>query len=68
MLDGNVVYQGNKDLLKDIFNGNSKVIWGFTASTGRKYNLQYFCLRRLAQYTGDTGTTLSNLVPIQLTR
>ena len=48
LLDGNIVYKGNKDLINDIFNGKTQVIWGFTASTGRKYNLQYFCLRRLA--------------------
>ncbi|MCR9249141.1 MAG: L-type lectin-domain containing protein [bacterium] len=47
-LDGNEVYKGNRDLVNDIFNGNSDVIWGFTASTGRKHNLQYFCLKRLA--------------------
>ena len=47
-LDGRVVYQGKKDLINAVFGGNTKVIWGFTASTGRKYNLQYFCLKRLA--------------------
>ncbi len=47
-LDDNVVYQGNQDLKNDIFKGHNQVIWGFTASTGRKYNLQYFCLKRLA--------------------
>lgn len=49
LLDGNIVYQGRRDLINEIFKGNSMVIWGFTASTGRKYNLQYFCLKRLAQ-------------------
>lgn len=48
MLDGATVYRGNIDLVKDIFNGHTQVIWGFTASTGRKYNRQYFCLKRLA--------------------
>jgi hypothetical protein len=48
-LDGQIVYQGNRDLIKDVFNGATKVTWGFTASTGRKSNLQYFCLKRLAQ-------------------
>jgi hypothetical protein len=47
-LDGRVVYQGNKDLINTVFAGNPMVIWGFTASTGRKHNLQYFCLKRLA--------------------
>lgn len=47
-LDGNEVYSGKRDLINDIFNGETKVIWGFTASTGRKHNLQYFCLKRFA--------------------
>jgi hypothetical protein len=47
-LDGNIVYKGNRNLINDIFEGSTDVIWGFTASTGRKYNLQYFCFRRLA--------------------
>ncbi|MCG8309038.1 MAG: lectin [Cytophagales bacterium] len=37
-----------KDLLNKVFSGNTNVIWGFTASTGRKHNLQYFCLKRFA--------------------
>jgi hypothetical protein len=47
-LDGRLVYQGKKDLINKVFEGKTKVIWGFTASTGRKHNLQYFCLKRLA--------------------
>ena len=47
-LDNTIVYQGNKNLVEDIFNGNTEVIWGFTSSTGNKYNLQYFCFRRIA--------------------
>ena len=45
--DGAIVYEGTRDLLNDIFEGEKNVIWGFTASTGRAHNLQYFCLRRL---------------------
>ncbi|MCZ6692571.1 MAG: L-type lectin-domain containing protein [Bacteroidetes bacterium] len=48
LLDNKVVFEGTKDLVNDIFDGETKVIWGFTASTGRAYNLQYFCFRRLA--------------------
>lgn len=47
-LDGNIVYQGQRNLVRDVFNGQTQVIWGFTASTGMKYNLQYFCLRQIA--------------------
>lgn len=46
-LDNSIVYQGQKDLVEDIFEGEANVIWGFTASTGRKYNQQYFCLKRI---------------------
>jgi len=47
-LDNTVVYQGKRDLVDEIFEGETKAIWGFTASTGRLHNLQYFCFRRLA--------------------
>jgi hypothetical protein len=46
-LDDKVVYRGVRDIVKDVFDGQTKLIWGFTASTGRKHNLQYFCLRTL---------------------
>jgi hypothetical protein len=36
------VYQGKKDLINKVFAGKTKVIWGFTASTGRKYNRSIF--------------------------
>ncbi|MEQ8240214.1 MAG: L-type lectin-domain containing protein [Cyclobacteriaceae bacterium] len=45
--DGVKVVSQKRDLIGDIFGGETQVIWGFTASTGRKYNLQYFCLRRM---------------------
>ncbi|MFT5917506.1 MAG: hypothetical protein ACJAWV_003423 [Flammeovirgaceae bacterium] len=44
-LDGNTIFEGKRDLINDIFDGKTQAIWGFTASTGRKYNLQYFCLK-----------------------
>jgi hypothetical protein len=47
-LDGKIVYSGKRDLIKDIFSGETKVIWGFTASTGNKFNQQYFCLKKFA--------------------
>lgn len=50
-LDDQLRVEVNKDLLNDIFKGNKEVIWGFTASTGRKHNLQYFCLKRFANLT-----------------
>ena len=47
--DGVIVYQENRDLINDLFDGSTEVIWGFTGSTGRAHNLQYFCLRRFAR-------------------
>lgn len=47
-LDNLVVYQGTRNLIQDVFEGETKVIWGFTASTGMKHNLQYFCFRKIA--------------------
>ncbi|MFT4738430.1 MAG: hypothetical protein ACI92W_002552, partial [Paraglaciecola sp.] len=55
-IDGQTVYTGKKDLINEIFNGEAKVIWGFTASTGRKFNQQYFCLKRLAEQMPMEGS------------
>ncbi|TAH18767.1 MAG: lectin [Cytophagales bacterium] len=46
-LDDRIVYRGIRDVVKEVFGGQTQLIWGFTASTGRKHNLQYFCLRTL---------------------
>lgn len=45
--DGVQVVKVERDLIQDIFEGETRVIWGFTASTGRAHNLQYFCLRKM---------------------
>ena len=47
-LDDHLRIEVKKDLFNEIFKANKKVIWGFTASTGRKHNLQYFCLKKFA--------------------
>ena len=36
-----------RDIVQDIFGGNSKVYWGATAATGRKVNFQDVCIRKL---------------------
>lgn len=59
-LDGREVYSGRRNLVDDIFGGQTQVIWGFTASTGREHNLQYFCLKRFAQLGIEEETTLSD--------
>lgn len=48
MFDGQVVHRATRDLVNDVFGGQASVVWGFTASTGRAHNLQYFCLKNLA--------------------
>jgi hypothetical protein len=68
-LDGMIAYKGNIDLIGDVFYGKTNVIWGFTASTGNKYNLQYFCLKRLAYLDNDHSTDddkTSQTVPLNL--
>jgi hypothetical protein len=62
-LDGEIVFEGIRDLVKDIFKGETKVIWGFTSSTGRKHNLQYFCLKRLVQRTNPIEPTTVKVKP-----
>ena len=57
-LDGKLHFEIQKDLLQDPFKGNTNVIWGFTASTGRKHNLQYFCLKKFAS---NPTSKISNL-------
>ena len=58
-LDDQLRIEVKKDLLNDIFKGNKEVIWGFTASTGRKYNLQYFCLKRFANLDASKSENLA---------
>ena len=58
-LDDEIRVEKSKDLLNDIFKGNTNVIWGFTASTGRKHNLQYFCLKRFANLSVPNKSNLA---------
>jgi len=71
-LDYQVVYEGQHNLIEKIFNGNREVIWGFTASTGRKYNLQYFCLKRLAYLPNEYFDTIApaseDRIPVRITQ
>lgn len=65
-LDGAIVYKGQRDLIKDVFEGQTKVIWGFTASTGKKSNMQYFCLRNLAQVAPPPMLKKPTVVPVEI--
>lgn len=47
--DFELVLSFERDLVDSIFGGNALVVWGFTSSTGRKHNLQYFCLNTMAK-------------------
>lgn len=53
-LDNTLVYEIQEKLQNTIFKDMTDVYWGFTASTGRKHNLQYFCLKRITQYVTPT--------------
>lgn len=57
-LDGEKVYEIKKKLQDTIFAGSHLVYWGFTASTGKKHNLQYFCLKRLVHNEEDSDREL----------
>jgi len=43
MIDGVNRVEATIDLVKDVFNNDPMVFWGFTGSTGRSKNLQRFC-------------------------
>lgn len=59
-LDGTQRIEVQKDLLNEVFKGNTEVIWGFTASTGRKHNLQYFCLKKFANNSNHNAVNLAS--------
>jgi gliding motility-associated-like protein len=42
-VDGVLRVQTNTNLVKDVFNGDPNVYWGFSASTGGQNNIQKFC-------------------------
>ena len=70
-LDDELRVEIEKDLHNEIFKGSKEVIWGFTASTGRKHNLQYFCLKRFANRHSILEQDLAFLSgesPIQLAK
>jgi outer membrane protein OmpA-like peptidoglycan-associated protein len=45
--DGELRIVKDIDLVKDLFEGNSQMYWGFTSATGNKYNTHKVCLERL---------------------
>jgi hypothetical protein len=45
--DGNLRFTYTNDIINTVFNGNSKIIWGFTASTGGMSNLHQICFPKI---------------------
>jgi gliding motility-associated-like protein len=45
--DGVLKFEINIDLIKDIFQGNPYVYWGFTAATGGQWNDQRVCFSKI---------------------
>jgi gliding motility-associated-like protein len=53
------------DLIKDIFNNDPMVYWGFSAATGGKYNIQKFCTALNPVYnTGLTNDEVCHGTPV----
>ncbi|MBB4077893.1 hypothetical protein GGR28_000494 [Lewinella aquimaris] len=52
-LDNQLRATFTRDIVADIFGGNSKVYWGATAATGRKINFQDVCIRKLVYASLD---------------
>jgi gliding motility-associated-like protein len=49
-VDGSQRLSMTKDIVKDVFQNNPLVFWGFTAATGEGYNQQGFCTSLNAHY------------------
>ncbi|MEC5145083.1 PKD domain-containing protein [Chitinophaga sp. 180180018-2] len=55
----------DKDIVKDIFNGNPEVFWGFAGSTGALSNLQQFCAALRPAFGFNDGQVFCDGVPVQ---
>lgn len=47
-IDGTEVIRVKRDLINDVFGGNTQVYWGVTAATGRYNNIHEVCFDRLS--------------------
>ncbi len=54
------------DIINEVFNGNSNVFWGFTASTGSSSNQHSFCLDYVSFIEELRDTTLCQGQSVQL--
>ena len=55
------------DMVKDVFNGDPMVFWGFTGATGGSKNLQRFCTSLNAAFTmpKDLKTCFPVTIPFE---
>jgi gliding motility-associated-like protein len=63
--DGQFRLQAQYDLVKDVFNNDPMVYWGFSAATGGAYNVQQFCTSLNPDFTTnlpDSSTCIGNPV------
>jgi len=51
--DGVLLIDSTDDLINEVFNGNSEVIWGFTSSTGGANNLHQICFPEVSIETQE---------------
>lgn len=59
-LDNELLTSYNKDLVTDIFQGNSGVYWGITSATGRLSNNHDICIKKL-QFAAADGLPILDL-------
>jgi len=59
-LDGELRTSYNKDLVTEIFQGNSGVYWGITSATGRLSNNHDICIKKL-QFAAAEGLPILDL-------
>ena len=64
--DCDSIIQSSVDLVKDIFNGDPNVYWGFTSSTGGANNIQSICLKYTSLLDKAVDTVVCRGGQIQL--
>ncbi len=65
-LDGELKVTYNRDLVTDIFQGNSGVYWGITSATGRLSNNHDICIKKLQFAAADGLPSLDFQQPKEL--
>jgi len=66
-IDGEQRVEATIDMVKDVFNNDPMVFWGFTAATGGAKNLQRFCTALNAKFTlpADLKTCFPVTIPFK---